>query len=142
MQTEYAQYQHHYSMLAANNKTLNRYEYNGHIIQEKLAGFYVDGFHRCKSLQAAKECINHLQEDSIAEAMEQFRKAFPYTRVTVFANCMVYRTVHGKCDEVAREAGTLIKTLNLPLCAIPTTFRTQDSFIIQKQVSYATAIED
>ena len=66
------------------------------------------------------------------EAMEKFREAYPSVRVTVYANCMVYKTAPGFADDGATRANKLIKDMELPLVATATTFYTKDSFTIQK----------
>ncbi len=74
----------------------------------------------------------HMVDDIVTreQAFEIFRRRFPSARVSVFANCMVYKCASGYAKKCAGQAERLIRSLSLPLIAKATTFHTQDSFII------------
>ena len=53
----------------------------------------------------------------IEEHLDTFRKSFPYFRVMVYDDSLVYKIPCVFCPEVAKEANELIDKLNLPLIA-------------------------
>ena len=66
--------------------------------------------------------------------LEAFHEAFKtadVVRTGAFANCYVYKTLPGECKMKAMIANGVITDLRMPMIAIPTTFHTRDSFIVQ-----------
>jgi hypothetical protein len=71
---------------------------------------------------------------ALAEAFEQFRKAFPSTRVMVYDDSLVYSTATGWSEKDAKYANTIIRQHNLPLEAINSKSFRNDSFIIKAAI--------
>ncbi len=71
------------------------------------------------------------------QELEEFRLAFPLTKVWVEPDCLVYRTRRGLARSLAEAANELIEKLGLSLSAIPTSLSSQDSICIQSsEVGY------
>jgi hypothetical protein len=130
--SEYTAYEHHITGLAARGKTLNRFDYKGQTVIQKADGFYV-GEIRLRSYELSKFFIDRaIEAMPLEEVFEYFRKRFYLSKVTVYSNCMVYRTSVDKAKVCAADANKLIAELGLPLRAQATTFHMQDSFVVQK----------
>jgi len=61
----------------------------------------------------------------------QFRETFRHKNCTVYADSVVYKCPDGWANGMAEDANALIKRLNLPLVAIPTTLMRKDSFYVK-----------
>lgn len=71
------------------------------------------------------------------QMFEIFNEAFHYpetSRVALFYNCAVYKTVPGLAELAALEANKIIDQLGLPLFIVLTAYPTKDSFTIQELV--------
>jgi len=53
----------------------------------------------------------------IEETLEVFYKQFPYTKATLYEDCIVYNVPNKFCEKVCNEANVLIKSQNLLLIA-------------------------
>lgn len=69
----------------------------------------------------------------LQEHLIVFREAFPGIRCNVYDDHIVYTTGYGNCIGAAKYANLLIKDLNLPLVAIPSTHKglANDTFIVK-----------
>jgi hypothetical protein len=63
--------------------------------------------------------------------LETFRTNYNSTKVMVYDNNMVYSVAKGWADKAALEANNIISKLGLQLKAVPTTFLSKDSFLIE-----------
>jgi len=63
--------------------------------------------------------------------LEQFRKAYDSTRVSVYDDFMVYSTPSGMSELLAKSANRLIQDLDLNLTAIPAKNYPADTFVVK-----------
>jgi len=65
------------------------------------------------------------------EQLETFWKNFRIGKPMVYFDCIVYRVARGFAKSVAKDANDKINELGLDLTAIPTTFLSDDTFVVQ-----------
>lgn len=73
--------------------------------------------------------------DSLENDLTKFRENYHSVKVTVYADCLVYRCVRGYSDKAAASANDLIERMNLDLVAISTNFKSKDSYEIKASYS-------
>lgn len=76
---------------------------------------------------------HHCIDDKLTaeEAMAHFRRAYSSIRLTVYEDMLVYSTSAGWSEKAAREANSIIRSLNLPLVAESTKLLRKDSFTVK-----------
>jgi hypothetical protein len=74
-------------------------------------------------------------QQALKEFWRQYETSKDKIARSAFVNCLAYETGFGECEMRAEEANELIKVIGLShiLVAMPTTFPTQDSFIVKRK---------
>lgn len=68
---------------------------------------------------------------TIESHLENFRINFPFHKVTVEEDYLIYRVSRGTAKRAATEANELIEKLGSPLVAIPTELWSNDTFCVK-----------
>jgi len=79
---------------------------------------------------AHDEYVNDFEGKSTKKALNEFKDKFGEFP-SIFANCLIYHCAYGEHTRKAEEANNLIRKYQLPLIALPTTLRGQNSFTVQ-----------